>query len=211
MLLADIQTNVDTITDRPDRVNERNLAIQEATLELHAIETWWRDEVEQPVVFSANANYQQIALINLPRFRTFRYLRKYDPAGVDPITQQATGAPGDFFLPRKADKILDPYGQTEDNIYYLTGGGSTANGVCQLRSTVAFQFLNISWMTFPIVSPLTSYNSWIADLYPYAIITRAALKLKKYITDSDSAKLLVGDAQTHYQNLLVNALEFSSR
>lgn len=211
MLLATIQANVDTITGRPDRVAERNLAIQEATLALHAVENWWRDEVEQLVSFSTKANYQQIPISSLPQFRNFRYLRKYDPAGFDTLTQLPSGAPADFFTPLQPDSILDRYKVTKDNIYYLSGGGITANAVCQLRSTVAFQYLLIGWMQFPTVDPIGSYASWIAELYPWAIITSAAMKMKKYIVDADAVKILETDNSMHMSNLLTNNLEFSSR
>lgn len=212
MNITDIQANVDTITGRPDRVSERDLAIQEATMALHGIENWWRDLTEQQVIFQASSVYQQIPLINLPRFRTFRYIRKFDPSANDPLTGIAAGGlPSDFFDPCPPDKILDKYLTTKNNIYYLSGGGITANAVAQLRSRVAFQYLLIGWMGFPIVSPLTAYASWIAELYPYAIITQAALKLKKYVTDAESVKLLQADAERHLGILLTNGVEFSSR
>lgn len=212
MDLATIRNNVYTITGRPDRVDETNLAIQEATLALHGVENWWRDQVDQQVVFQASANYQTIPLANLPRFRTFKYIRKYDPIAADPLNSNLyTGSAGSFFEPCPPDKILDKYAITKDNIYYLSGGGSNANAVAQLRSTVAFQYLMIGWMGFPVVEPLAQYQSWIAELYPYAIITQAALKMKKYVTDADAAKLLEGDAERHMSVLLVNGVEYSSR
>lgn len=212
MNIEQIRANIYTITGRPDRVDETNLAIQETTLELHGMENWWRDKVEQQVVFSANWNYQQIPLINLPRFRTFSYIRKFDPTGTDPLTGiVGAGAAGDFFNPAQPDKILDPYSQTKDNVYYLSGGGNIASAVCQLRSTVAFQYLMIGWMKFPQVQDLTQYESWIAELFPYAIITKSAQSLKKYIQDSDSVKLLDSQVQTNLGILLTNGLEFNSR
>lgn len=211
MNLAQIQTSIDTITGRPDRIDERNLAIQEATMALHGIENFWRDQTDQQVIFQAAANYQTIPLANLPRFRTFRYIRKFDPTGNDPITGlTGGGVPGDFFDPCPPDKILDKYSITKDNIYYLSGGGITANAVCQLRSTVAFKYAVIGWMGFPVVD-LENYQSWIAELYPYAIITSAAMKLKKYIVDVDQVKLLAGDEERHLGILLTNGVEFSSR
>jgi hypothetical protein len=211
MNIATLRTSVYTVTGRPDRVDETNLAIQTATLELHGMENWWRDKIEQQVDFSASSNYQQIPLSNLVRFRTFSYLRKFDPAGTDPLTGVGTGAPGDFFIPLQPDKILDRYGQTEDNIYYLSGGGLTANAVAQLRSTVAFQNLLIGWMQFPQVDDLTQYQSWIAELFPWAIIHRAAQLMKKYVQDSDQVKLLDQNTQLHIGILLTNGLEFHSR
>ena len=212
MDIATIRSNVYTITGRPDRVNETNLAIQEATLALHGLENWWRDKVEQQVIFAGSSNYQQIPLSSLPRFRTFSYIRKFDPSGQDPLTNQLTGKAGDFFNPCPPDKLLDPYKVTKDNIYYLSGGGNPASAVCQLRSEIAFQYLLVGWMTFPIVYPIESYSgSWIAELYPNAIITQAAIKLKKYIVDAEAVKLLQDDANTHMAALLTNGLEFQSR
>lgn len=212
MDIATIRANVYAITGRPDRTDETNLAIQEATLALHGLENWWRDKVEQQVIFQSLSNYQQIPLVSLPRFRTFSYIRKFDPTGADPITSLMTGAPGDFFDPCPPDKILDSYKLTKDNIYYLTGGANPNSAVAQLRSTVAFQFLVIGWMSFPIVDPISAYSgSWIAELYPYAIITQAAMKLKKYIVDGDAIKMLEPDATMHMANLLTNGLEFQSR
>lgn len=212
MDIATIRNNIYTITGRPDRIDETNLAIQTATLELHGLENWWRDKVEQEVVFSAPWNYQQIPLINLPRFRTFSYLRKFDPTGTDPLTNiVGSGAPGTFFTPLQPDKILDRYNQTQDNVYYLTGGGQLQNAVCQLRSSVAFQYLMIGWMKFPQVEDLTNYTSWIAELFPWAIIHRAAQMMKRYVQDSDQVKLLDANAQLHIGILLTNGVEFSSR
>lgn len=211
MNFAEIQASVYTITNRPNLVNETILAIQEATMALHGIENWWRDRVEQQVVFSANGNYQQIPLATLPRFRTFSYIRKFDPTGTDPLTGiSGGGAPGDLFDPCPPDKLLDPYKITKDNIYYLTGGGNAASAVAQLRSTVAFQYLLIAWMRFPQVDVAT-YQSWIAELYPYAIITAASMKLRKYMVDADAAKILEGDAAMHLNILLANNVEYQSR
>lgn len=207
MNIAQIQANVDTITGRPDRIAERNLAIQEATMALHGLENWWRDTIEQQVNFQYSSNYQLIPLASLPRFRTFKYIRKYDPLGTDPLTGiTGSGAPGSFFDPCPPDKILDKYSITKDNIYYLTGQ------VGQLRSTVAFQYLFVGWQQFPIVEPIENFNqSWIADLYPYAIITQAAMKLKRYVVDADAVKLLAGDAEMNLSILLTNGIEYSSR
>jgi len=211
MLLADIQAAVDTITNRPELVNERNLAIQEATLMLHGIENWWRDLIEQPVTFSASAFFQQIPLSSLPRFRIFSYIRRYDPTATDPSTGQPTGAMGKYFDPVAPGKVLDSYKLDRDYVYYLSGGGGSQNAVCQLRSYTAFQYLMIGWFGFPIVSPIGQYYSWIAELYPYAIITQAAMKLKKYITETDAVKALEGDAASHMAALLTGGLEFQGR
>lgn len=211
MNIAEIQAAVDTITNRPELVSERNLAIQEATLMLHGIENWWRDLIEQQVNFSASAFAQQIPLASLPRFRIFKYIRKHDPAAIDVYSGTGTGAAGSYFNPVPPDKVLDTYGVNKDNSYYLSGGGGSANAVCQLRSYTAFQYLLIGWYNFPIVSPIEGFQSWIAELYPYAIITQSAWKLKKYITETDAVKALESDIATNMAILLSNTVEFQAR
>lgn len=214
MDISEIQANVDLLTNRPDMIGRRDLKIQETTIRLHSMDMWQRDMVERLLIFATSDPIQVVNLSGLPRFRLFRYVRKYDPSGINPLTGQNTGAAGDFFEDREPDGILnqDRYGDADDNLYYISGGaGGTQDAVAQFRSFAAFQYLLVAYQQNPIVSPIASYSSWLANLYPYAIITIAARSLLMSTGQTEAAKGLEAEANSWIATLGANVGDIAGR
>lgn len=163
-LLADVMT----LTNRPDLVGETTLAIKAATLKAHQSDDYIKDFQEYSVQFSAADFYQSLeykALIAL--WRKPRYIRKFTNLPVP-------GAPGKFLAYIEPEKVVDTYGDSRTDIYYVAGAN------IQIRSSDLLQYILVGVYTNPDITT-TGFNSWIADDHPFAIIYEAAAIVFKTI------------------------------
>lgn len=156
-----IVKDVYTITNRPDLVNETQLAVKSATLQLHRSEYFYKDIYETAIKFDESNFLQSIDYRALfPRFRAIKYLRKYDASkGMDGV--------GAFLNLATPDDVLDAYNCPKADIYYLAGS------LVQIRSATNLEYALIGIYQNPDVSPDT-YKSWIADEAYFAIVYKAA-------------------------------------
>jgi hypothetical protein len=184
MTLTDLCTEVATIVNRPDLQDTIIKShVKAATYSLHAKENWWRDKQEGTLTFDESAFYQSIDHSILPRFRSWSYLRIWDPAGSDPLTSATTGAAGKFFaVTTDPESLFDSYGNPKKYTAVAVGGRTN------LRSTEQFSVIIVSWYQNPIVTPDGSYSSWIADVSPFAIIYVAASLMYAGINQQDQAR-----------------------
>lgn len=172
MTYTEVYNAVVGLTARPDLVTETKLAIQAATLRAHNSDYYTRDMQEGMLVFPAYQYSQQIEVTQaLGKFRNLKYVRKYDPSGVNPQTGLATGLAGELFQILDPEDVFDSYGLEKENIATLAG-----NYLSLKSSTGTFAYAIAGWYTNPTISPLTDadYRSWIAVDYPFAIIYEAA-------------------------------------
>lgn len=181
-----IVADVVAATTREDLVatGEIDLAIRRATLKLHSMAFWPRDLAEGVVTFADNTLFSQSIAIagNLPRFRAIKYIRESKLNELAPTDvlltqpyQQESVYPYDtdaYFVKMEPDAILDDYGGVRVNIWYL--GGTNINLNC--RKSIGA--VDVGWYQHPIVLA-TNFNSWLADVYPFAIVDEASRMIFK--------------------------------
>ena len=153
-----------TLTNRPDLVNETALAVKAATLKAHQSDDYIKDFAEYAVTFSSADFYQTMDYKSvIPLWRKPRYLRKHDGS-----------APGKFLTYIEPEKVVDEFGASRQDIFYIAGAN------LQIRSSDSLQYLLVGAYINPIVTSV-GYNSWVADDYPFAIVYEAAAIIFKTI------------------------------
>lgn len=170
MTLTELINEVYILTNRPDLTGQTLAAVRSATLRAHLSDFYYKDIKENTIAYDSLAGLQQFEYKALfPRWRSLKYLRKLD-ISTSPYT------PGAFFNILDVTDILDPYKVTKDNICYVAGTTLHA------RSSVAFQYCSIGYYSNPLIgSTNATFESWIADDFPWSIIYEAAARICKSI------------------------------
>ena len=172
--LADLVNEVYTITNRPDLVAETTAAVKAATLKAHQTDFYYKDILEIPVEFPSDAYIQALEYRAIvPLYRALSYLRLTDSTGID------TGPLLDICTPHET---IDNYGVNKTNIAYVAGQ------VIQIRADAKFQYIFLGCYVHPSIVDAT-YNSWIANEHPYAIIFDACATIFKMIGFDEQAKM----------------------
>lgn len=172
MTFAELLQEAYYLTNRPDLANETKSAIKAATLKLHQTDFYSKDIAEiivnlgTPAAFIYSFDY----LTAISNFRAIKYIRKID----------STGAPSNFFDVVTPEEVIDSYNVERTDICYVAGR------VLELRSSTTFSKMILGAYVFPIVTEV-GYASWIADLYPYAIVYEACRILFKTIGYDEQA------------------------
>ena len=171
MTFDELVANVITITNHPELLAETQLAVRSATLQLHRRDYFYKDLMETALVFSTTDYLQTVDYRSVfPQYRSLKYLRKFDgtPTGV--------GAFLDIIQP---EQVLDSYGLALVNVAYVAGT------VIQIKSDSLMTYALIGVYLNPVVATSATYNSWVANEAPYAIIyTAAASILNMFLGDS---------------------------
>ncbi len=172
MTLTELQTEVATITNRPDLTAQILLAVRRATLALHHTDFFYKDLFETGVNFLTPAFIHDLEYqVVVPRWRAVSYLRIWDNVGGTPLQQF------EIIDPLNA---LDSYALDRDYVAYAAGS------VFHLRSRTEFQHILLGCYLNPDISILT-YDSWIARDHPYTIVMEAAATVFKMIGKDDEA------------------------
>jgi hypothetical protein len=163
---ADIVADVMSLTNRPDLVAETNLAVKAATLKAHQSDDYIKDLYENAIQFDTSDYYQTWDYKStLPLWRKPRYIRVYDAPGT---------TPGTFLTYVEPEKVVDGYGISRTDIFYVAGAH------IQIRTTAQQQYFLVGAYMNPDVTS-TGFNSWIADDHPFAIVYEAAAVIFKTI------------------------------
>jgi hypothetical protein len=171
------------ITNRPSLEAETSSAIRLATLKAHHLDFFSRDIVEVPIKFNEKLFKQSIDLYKLAaNYRAAKYFRLTDTANCDDVI-------GPFITMITPDEILDSYGRNRVNVSYVAGR------MLEIRANVDFNTAIFGFYVNPIVTPSGSYDSWIANIHPGAIINEAARVI---------FKMIGYDEQSAQYNTLVN-------
>lgn len=166
MTFDELLAEVYLLTKRDDLVAETKAAIKSATLKAHHFDFFSKDIYETVITADSPAYIHSIdypAIIS--NFRAIKYLRKID---------LVTGDPSDFIEVITPEQVLDGYKVVRDNVAYTAGRN------IELRSDTEIQKLILGCYVNPIVTD-AGYSSWVAELYPYAIVFEAARVLFKTI------------------------------
>ena len=162
---ANIVSDVQTLTNRPDLVGETALAVQAATLKAHQSDDYIKDFNEQSIVFSSSDYYQSLDYKSVfPLWRKARYVRKAD----------STGTPSTVLKYIEPEKIVDEFGANRYDIWYQAGA------YLQMRTLDQTQYFLIGYYANPDITQV-GYNSWIANDHKFAIIYEAAAIIFKAI------------------------------
>lgn len=165
-LLTSLVNDVYTLTNRPDLVGETLLAVKRATLKAHHLDYFYKDLVEDTIVFGTSEYFQTLDYrLNLTRWRAQKYFRKYD---------ETSGTPGKFLTLLTPEEVLDNYFLSKEDIYYAAGDN------LQIRSSTQEDYFLIGYYSNPDLVE-ASYTSWIALDNPYCIIFDATASIFKTI------------------------------
>lgn len=164
---AELCSDVYTLTNRDDLVNETALAVRAATLKLHQSDFYFKDIFETGIKFSTSDFTQQLDIRTVvPLYRALKYLRRYDNAG--------TGVAANYYQILTPNELVDSYGVDKTNVAYAAGT------VLNIKSKVALQYALLGVYVNPDIT-VAGFNSWIATDHPFAIEFEAARLIFKQI------------------------------
>ena len=159
MTLTELRTEIYNITNRPDLVALTTTAIKAATLKAHQFDFYSKDIYELQFSFMAPAYKRSLDYISIiPNYRALKYMRKYDIV---------TATVGDFFTVITPEEVLDQFNRELKDVVYVAGR------VIEIKSSTEFSTILMGAYVQPVITE-AGYSSWIADLFPYAIIHEAA-------------------------------------
>lgn len=173
MTFNELLSEVYLLTNRPDLVNETKAAVKAATLKAHQSDFFSKDIHETGVEFVTSDYVQSFDYISfISNFRSFKYARR---------VEDANDSTGKFFTILTPEETLDSYGINKTDIAYVAGR------ILEIRSSVAFRYMLLGCYVFPIVRE-AEFSSWIAELYPYAVIYEAARVIFKTIGHDEKSR-----------------------
>lgn len=189
--LTEMLTDVYTLTGRADLVAETTLAVKSATLKAHMTDFYSKDIHEVRITTDTADYIQGIDIFSIvSNFRALKYLRKYD------LVNAEVGA---FLEVLEPEEVLDSYGRDKTDVCYVAGR------VIEIKSSTEIDNLILGCYVLPVITT-SGYASWIADLYPYAIIMEAARVVFKTIGYDEQAATYERLVAEQYALLKMSAL-----
>jgi hypothetical protein len=187
-LLTSLVADVYTLTNRPDLVGETLLAVKTATLKAHNSDYFYKDLFETGIEFDDSLAQQSLDYKTLiPRWRALKYVREYDYS-------TSPGTPGDFLELITPEGVLDSYYVNREDVCYV--GGQTL----QIRTRAAGQYFLVGCYRYPDTGTET-YDSWVAEEQPAAIVYEAAATVFKTIGYDEQFAAYQGLVATQYAEL----------
>lgn len=191
MNFTELLNAVYSITARPDLVDLTKLAVKAATLKAHKTDFYTKDIYETSLQFTTLDYVHSLDYISqIPNYRALKYIRKYD---------QSTGKAGDFFTALTTEEILDEFGRERTDICYVAGR------VIEMKSSTEFDTVFLGCYVLPVVTE-SNFASWIADLYPFAIVHEAARFVFASIGQQDQKNAQKEFVAEQYSELKINAV-----
>lgn len=192
MTFTELVAEVYTHTKRSDLVTLTKTAVRAATLKAHQTDFYSKDIYEVGVDLTNSLARHSIDYITLiSNFRALKYIRRVDSLTDDTST--------DFFRIVPPDLLVDAYGEFVTDAAYIAGRS------LELRGDVAFQFIILGAYVNPIATE-ANYSSWVALLYPDAIIMEAARVIFRAIGKKEEEASFNVLVKEQYQILTINAL-----
>jgi len=158
MTYEELLQAVYTLTTRPDLEEQTVAAIHAATLKMHMTDFYSKDLYETVVPFNEPSyiiSFDYASFIK--NFRAVRYIRKLN----------ADNTPGDFITIVQPEELFDGYNRAKSDIAYMAGRH------IEIKSSTALSKFIFGCYVLPVASR-DNYSSWIAELYPFAIVYEAA-------------------------------------
>lgn len=200
MLLSELTQHVYEETGRPDLVDETRNKIVSMTQTLHGREKYLKDITLVDYTFPTVLFEQIIDIsdtVNFPLFRQMAFLRKYpipnstlafDPSYPENMPPLFGWYPGcyldhDFIQAIDPTDLFDSFDWRRNDVYWQAGKQ------LNIRSLSGLSRVHVGYYAWPSVDPTsdTTFSSWIADEYPWAIIYGATYNLYRTIGQLDQA------------------------
>lgn len=186
--LATLVSMVISETQRPDLAAQTQNAVLAAVLDLHTRDFFYRDIQPAQVVFDTTAYLQQLDTSALPRFRSLAYCRKWtnqlNSSAQNPDVLPPLYAPYyPYSIGNSADlliNIIDPSDLFDTYGYLKTNVGYQVGDTFNIKSNTPLPACQIGWYTFPNIDAsnnFAGFSSWIALMYPYAVVYLAVSKV----------------------------------
>lgn len=174
MTFDEMVAEVIAITKRPDLIDRIQSNVRAATLKAHTSDFYYKDLFEVPVQFTDLFHLQSFIPTEVaPLFRKVKYIRLW--------VGDVYGDVGKFLTPIQIENSIDGYGYIKTDVFYMAGQ------MLQIRGTQALDKVLFGCYQYPILSPSTAFQSWIANEMPYAIVYEAARVTFKSFSFSEQA------------------------
>ena len=169
MTLTQLISEVAIATNRPDLTNDITQAIRKATMKCHLADEFKFDLSEVVITVPTQTDFHyQLDLsntTNYPLFRKVSHIQEYNlPLAGNEIV----------FEPKDAAGLMDDYMLESNDYYYQAGYAINIGSHKQLTQ------LRVGYWKLPDIG-VSTYSSWIANMYPDAIIDEAASTVFKAI------------------------------
>lgn len=200
---------IEAIYDKTGRralVDQTANALGAAARFFHGMENWPRDRIEGTYTIPSPAYRVTFSKSTvLPKLRVVEYIRKWDPAGIDPLSGLATGVAGAFFNNIDTSTLLDSYGAERVNVRWSAGND------IKLVSNTRVDAIAFAYFAWPTLFPLASLDSWFMTEYPELLITNAALRIVTDVGDKEKLALYTREDAGHLAVALASFLTTDAR
>lgn len=191
MTFEELVEEVFILTNRRDLVAETESSVKAATLRMHKLDFFSRDIYETGIEFDSPQYRQSLDYITLvSNFRAIKYVR---------IVQDQNDEDGKLLEIITPDEVLDSYGQNRNDIAYIAGR------VLEIRSSTTFTKALFGCYVSPIVR-IGAYESWVAELNPFAIVYDAARVVYRAIGQMEESNAMASLLAEEAQMLKMEAL-----
>lgn len=197
MNFAELTAEVLSIVKRPDMLPRIESAVRAATLKAHRQGFFYKDLVESGVSFTTPAYIQNFLPKDIfgPAYRKLKYIRYWHFSEQD----SNKGSRGRFLTPIDIENSVDAYGYDKVDAYYFAGQVIQIRTAIELSHCLAGAYLN------PIVATPETFNSWIADDQPYAIVYEACRQIFNQIGKPSDAQDMQQALVEEYIQLRTNS------
>lgn len=185
-LWNDVFSAVISETRHPELYEETKSGIQEATLKLHKLDEFAKDETNKMLTFvTAKVHQMSVPLSGIP------FLRKLNGIGIEgmakPLTRLKTS---DIFLMAQ-----------RNNCWMQVGTKIT------VKAAIPFNEFWVSYLANPDVRP-ESYDSWIAREHKFAIRDEVCKKIFMLVGDNQKSSYYASQVQNvHSLEILKENIE----
>lgn len=180
-------------------------------LKMHGLDFFFKDILTAQLKFDTiNGFIQSIDTTELPRFKSFDYVRKNDPTlavfqqnptNLPPLFDVINGTPFPTMATTKPIQIIDTDDIFDDYMSEKVDVAYQAGSTLFIRSSTPLNYVLLGWYAYPNVdfgnvgnisngvpNPCPNFNSWIAQEYPFAVVYDAASAILQKIGMTDAAR-----------------------
>ena len=169
MKFQTLVNEVITLTNHPELMDEIAIAVRSATLSLHQLDLFSKDKRETLVtVRKSCCTANKIDLSLIPNLRSIHTIAKYCTRTCKIGCQ----------IPKRVH-----IGQHLKE-FWITSGQSL-----EIKTSSCQKDFYLEYYANPQVMPAEDYSSWIADLYPQAVLDLACAKIYRLLRDPQTAQM----------------------
>ena len=194
----ELVSEVLSIVKRPDQMPRIESAVRAATLKAHRQDYFFRDLKETGVQFTDPAYIQNFLPTQIfgARFRKIKYIRvwNYD------ATDTNHGMLGTFLTPIDIENSVDSYGYTKANVFYMAGE------LVQIRTSLPLSHCLVGAYLNPLIATPATFDSWIAEQQPYAIVYEACRQVFNQIGKTADAGAMTNATAEEYAQLKLDSV-----